>query len=128
MKFGDGDGLDARPFARTLIALECKEDYEREHHREHGADERQRAGAPRRVGEPAAFGRATAQKELGSVAAVTTTTRMSGAIHVSTATYCRGAHGFAGSLDVNPALQCAHERLSVPARRPDGSTALPGRT
>ena len=65
MKFGDGDSLDARAFARTLIALKRKEDHEREHHREHGADQRQRAGAPRRVGEPAADGRATAHKELG---------------------------------------------------------------
>ena len=38
-----------------------------------------------------------------AIAAVTITTRMSGAIQVSTATYFRGAPGFAGSLNVNPA-------------------------
>ena len=64
VEFGDGDGLDVRPFLRTLIALQRDEDHEREHNREHRADHRQRTRAAGRVGEPAAHGRAAANEQL----------------------------------------------------------------
>jgi hypothetical protein len=103
MEFGDGDGLDARTLARALIALSEK----RITNASITANmvpmsDNVPALRDESVNQPPSGARRR-RRSLAVIAAVTTPTRMSGAIHVNTATYFSGVPGFAGSLNVNRA-------------------------
>jgi hypothetical protein len=64
-EFGHRDGLDAGALPRVLKTLKREENDERQHHREHRADDRQRSRTAWRVGEPATFRRASADEKFG---------------------------------------------------------------